>query len=94
MNHRSMVAPTVENNDMKRVIVTGSNGLIGRMLLDAWRESGAYDVVGIARSESEYTDVMADTSDLDALAKAFEGADTVVHLAGSSAVDSSWDDVL
>ena len=79
---------------MKRVIVTGSNGLIGRMLLDAWRESGRYDVVGLARSESEYTDVLADTSDLDALVQAFAGVDTVVHLAGASEVDSSWDDVL
>lgn len=79
---------------MKRIVVTGSNGLIGRMLLDAWRESGAYDVVGLARSESDYTDVKADTSDLDALVSAFKGADVIVHLAGSSAVDSSWDAVL
>src|SRR5690554_4662536 len=75
MNHRSMVAPTMENNEMKRVVVTGSNGMIGRMVLDAWRESGAYDVVGLARSESEYTDVLADTNDMDALVKAFTGAD-------------------
>lgn len=79
---------------MKRVVVTGSNGMIGRMVLDAWRESGAYDVVGLARSESEYTDVLADTNDMDALVKAFTGADAVVHLAGSAAVDSSWEDVL
>lgn len=79
---------------MKRIVVTGSSGLIGQMCLDAWRESGKYDVVGLARSEGEYADVVADTSDLDALTKAFSGADGVVHLAGSAAVDSSWDDVL
>lgn len=79
---------------MKRIVVTGSNGLLGRMLLTAWRESGAYDVVGLARSESEYTNVLADTSDLDALVQAFTGADAIVHLAGSSAVTSSWEDVL
>ena len=79
---------------MKRVIVTGATGLIGNFLLDAWRAKGTYDAVGLARSQSDYTDVLADTNDLDALIAAFRGADAVVHLAGSSAVDSSWDDVL
>lgn len=79
---------------MKRIVVTGSDGMIGRMVLNAWRESGTYDVVGLARSEGDFTDVLADTSDLDALVRAFKGADAVVHLAGSAAVDSSWDDVL
>jgi nucleoside-diphosphate-sugar epimerase len=64
------------------------------MVLDAWRASRKYDVVGLARSEGEYTDILVDTSDLDALTDAFKGADAVVHLAGSAAVDSSWDDVL
>ncbi len=79
---------------MKRVVVTGSTGLIGRMVIDAWRESGQYDVIGLARSESPYTDVLVDTSDLDGLVRAFDRADAVVHLAGSSAVSSSWEDVL
>lgn len=79
---------------MKRVVVTGSTGLIGRMLMDAWRDNDRYDVVGVARSESDYTDVLADTTDLDGLVAAFTGADAVVHLAGSSEVSSSWDDVL
>lgn len=79
---------------MKRIVVTGSSGLIGHMLLDAWRESDTYDVIGLARSEGPYTDVLADTSDLDALVTAFRGADAIVHLAGSSAVESSWEDVL
>lgn len=79
---------------MKRVVVTGANGLIGQMVMDAWRASGQYDVVGIARSEGEYADVVADIGDLDALTEAFQGADAVVHLAGSAAVDSPWEDVL
>lgn len=62
--------------------------------MDAWRASGRYDVVGLARSEGPYTDVLTDTSDLNALVNAFTGADAVVHLAGSAAVDSSWEDVL
>lgn len=79
---------------MKRIIVTGSTGLIGQMVMDAWRESGEYEAVGLSRSASDYTDIEADTSDLDALVKAFQGADVIVHLAGASAVDSSWEAVL
>lgn len=79
---------------MKRVVVTGSAGLIGRMLMDAWRDGDRYEAVGLARSEGDYTDVLADTTDLDALVEAFTGADAVVHLAGSSEVSSIWDDVL
>ena len=78
----------------KRVVVTGSDGLIGRLALDAWRESGAYDVVGIARKPGPYTDVLADIVDLDALVAAFDGADVVVHLAATSAVQSAWEAVL
>lgn len=79
---------------MKRVVVTGSNGLTGRMLMDAWRASGKYEVAGLGRSEGPYTDILADIGDLDALVRAFEGADTVVHLAASAPVQSAWDDVL
>ncbi|MCO5216627.1 MAG: NAD(P)-dependent oxidoreductase [Thermomicrobiales bacterium] len=79
---------------MKRVVVTGSAGLIGRMLMDAWRDGDRYEAVGLARSEGDYTDVLADTTDLDALVEAFTRADAVVHLAGSSEVSSIWDDVL
>lgn len=79
---------------MKRVVVTGAGGLIGGMVLRAWKRAGTYDALGVARSEDELVDVIADTSDLDALVEAFAGADAVVHLAGSAAVDSSWEDVL
>lgn len=79
---------------MKRVVVTGSSGLIGQMVMDAWRESGAYEVVGLSRSEGEYTDIVANTTDLDALVAAFRGADAIVHLAGSAPVESPWDAVL
>lgn len=79
---------------MKRVVVTGATGLLGKIVIDAWRISGQYDVVGLARSESDYTDILCDTSDLEGLAAAFQNADVVVHLAGSSEVSSSWEAVL
>lgn len=77
-----------------RVIVTGADGLIGRFVIDAWRESGRYEPVGIARKPGPYTDVVADVSALEPLVDAFRGADAIVHLAATSAVGSPWDAVL
>lgn len=76
------------------VLVTGSNGLIGRKLVAAWRESGRYRPIGLARQAGEYTDIVASIEDLDALVAAMEGVDAVVHMAATSPVDSAWDDVL
>lgn len=78
----------------KRVAVTGSTGLIGRLLLDAWKRSGKYIPIGVARSTGPYADKVADVTDLDALVEAFKDVDAVVHLAATSAVDSDWDAVL
>jgi len=78
----------------QRVVVTGSDGLIGRLVLDAWRGANRYEVIGLARKPGPYTDVQADITDLDALVAAFDGADAVVHLAATSAVGSEWDAVL
>ncbi len=78
----------------QRVIVTGSDGLIGRLLLDAWRNDDRYDVVGLARKPGPYADVIVDVRNLDGLVEAFTGANAVVHMAATSAVGSSWDAVL
>ena len=77
-----------------RVLVTGSDGLLGRLLMDAWRESETYELVGLARTPGPYSDVVADVQDLAALTLACKGVDAIVHLAATSAVDSSWDAVL
>lgn len=76
-----------------RILVTGANGLIGRTVIDAWRESGQYQPVGLARSAGPHADIVADIVDLGTLEGAMEGTDAVVHLAATSAVDSSWDAV-
>lgn len=78
----------------QRVIVTGANGLIGRLAIDAWRDDPRFEAVGLARSEGPYTDVLADLADLDALVAAFQGADAIIHLGATSAVESEWDAVL
>jgi nucleoside-diphosphate-sugar epimerase len=78
----------------KRVLITGSDGLIGGFLMNAWRESGAFDPVGLSRKPGPYADVVADTTDLEAVVAACEGIDAVVHLAATSAVTSPWEAVL
>jgi len=78
----------------KRVLVTGVTGLIGGLLMDAWRGSKKYEAIWLGRREHPNVNIVADTGDLDALVEAFRGVDAVVHMAGSSAVDSSWEDVL
>lgn len=83
-----------ENMRRTRVVVTGSDGLIGRLALDAWRDDERFEVVGVARNPGPYTDIELDIVDLDALAVAFRGADAVVHLAATSAVGSEWEAVL
>ena len=78
----------------KRVLVTGSNGLIGNLLIDAWRESGTYEVVGLARTPGPHTDIVGDITDLGAVEAACGGMDAIVHLAATAAVDSAWGAVL
>jgi nucleoside-diphosphate-sugar epimerase len=77
-----------------RVVVTGADGLIGRLVLDAWRNDDRYQAIGLARKSGPYTDVETDIVDLDALVEAFQGADAIVHLAATSAVGSAWEAVL
>lgn len=73
-------------------MLTGADGLIGRVLR---RElADRYDFRLLTRSPIDEPSHVADISDLEAIEPAFEGADAVVHLAASSAVDSDWEDVL
>jgi nucleoside-diphosphate-sugar epimerase len=74
-----------------RVLVTGSNGLIGGFVMDAWRAPDSrFEPVGLARQPG----ANADITDLGAVTAACDGIDAIVHLAASSAVGSSWDAVL
>lgn len=83
-----------EQRPPRKVLVTGSDGLIGRFLIDEWRTSGAFAPVGLGRHPGTYVDVVADTTDLEAMVEACHGVDAIVHLAATAAVDSSWDAVL
>jgi uronate dehydrogenase/NAD+ dependent glucose-6-phosphate dehydrogenase len=81
------------NKSKKRVLVTGANGLIGsalrRILSDKyeWSALNRSDLPGVPTTR-------ADIADLEAIRPAFEGIDTVVHLAALAHVDARWEELL
>jgi GDP-4-dehydro-6-deoxy-D-mannose reductase len=83
---------------MQRVLVTGCNGFVGRVMVARLRVGG-YDVRGIDRSEScNVLDAGAyrsgDLSDAGFVAEAIkmEDFDCIVHLAAQSSVRRSFDE--
>jgi nucleoside-diphosphate-sugar epimerase len=76
----------------QRVLVTGPTGVIGTAVRELM--SDKYDLHYITHRPADFESTVADVADLDAILPAFEGMDAVVHLAGSSSVQSSWEDVL
>lgn len=80
----------------KKVLVTGSSGLIGGVVIRTLRDK--YDFHGLdAHRSSDAPDVpttLADASDFDAIRPAFEGMDAVVHLAADPNMHGAWGTVL
>lgn len=77
---------------VRKVLVTGANGLIGGIVRRYLR--GTYELSYLTREPAAYESHVANLCDLEAIQPAFAAMDAVVHLAASSAVDSSWEDVL
>ncbi|MEZ4530907.1 MAG: NAD-dependent epimerase/dehydratase family protein [Thermomicrobiales bacterium] len=71
-----------------KVVLTGAAGVIGRAVREHLGDR--YEFVSITRKPTEFTNVIGDISDFDAIRPAFDGADAVVHLAASTALDSPW----
>jgi nucleoside-diphosphate-sugar epimerase len=71
-----------------RIAITGSAGTIGAPLCaDLARD---HDLVRIDLHEA---DVIADVRDAQAMVRALQGCEAVVHLAGVVAVHTAWEDV-
>jgi len=75
----------------RRVLVTGLNGAVGSAIRPALEER--YEVVSLSRRGVDgmppERDFRADVSDMDAIRPAFQGVDTVVHLAADGGVQSA-----
>ncbi len=77
---------------MERILVTGMSGLIGGAVRK--RLEGDYDLTALNRSlVPGMPTVQADIADFDAILPAFEGQDTVVHLAASARGRDPWERV-
>ena len=83
-------------NEIKKVLITGSNGLIGRTLTDAFKDKYKLSGLDVTKpaSGSAIPTTVANGSDLDAIMPAFKGVDAVVHLAANAPVETPWPDVL
>ncbi len=84
------------NENRRRVLITGATGDMGTMLWRRLRED--YDLVAHGRTPNDPEQAgdlrSGDLEDLDEMRALMEGVDTVVHMAGASAPESTWDDVL
>jgi NAD+ dependent glucose-6-phosphate dehydrogenase len=84
-----------------QVLITGAYGRCGTALIDHLDESSVYDFTYLNRSDRPAADPyggykthLADVTNYEAMASAFEGQGAVVHLAGHPAVDGPWPDIL
>ena len=81
---------------MKRVLVTGGSGFIGQHAVSAMLERG-WEVVNLDLVPSgfvqppSYREILGDVRDEDAVNRAVEGVDAVVHLAALVSVQASID---
>jgi nucleoside-diphosphate-sugar epimerase len=76
-----------------KVLITGAFGKVGTALANLEREKVLLDRA--VPSDYSGTDaVKAEIQDRDALRSALRGCSAIVHLAGSAAVESSWDEVV
>jgi len=78
----------------RAVLITGMSGLIGRALRSLLE--GRFDLRALNRSVVEGVPChRADIADLEAIAPAFEGVDTVVHLAAdATSPNPPWESIL
>lgn len=76
---------------MERLAITGAGGLIGTILGAAL--AGRFELTRIDKEAADGVDAVADSTDLEALADAFRGAQLVVDLAADPAADAPWSSV-
>jgi nucleoside-diphosphate-sugar epimerase len=76
----------------RRLLITGAEGIIGTVLRERLAER--FELRFLTRTPAPFESRVADISDLDAIAPAFSGIDSVIHLAASSAVESTWEELL
>ncbi len=79
---------------MKRILITGMSGLIGQLVYNNLKNNSDYELIALNRSKLQNVNcIQADINNLKKVTAAFEGIDTVVHLA-AQLPGASWDSML
>lgn len=76
----------------KNILITGATGLVGRTLVPALQKQG-HNIAVLSRKQTEIKDVRVFLWDVykeKIDKKAFEGIDTIIHLAGEGIADKKW----
>lgn len=74
----------------RKVLITGSSGLIGRLVIAALRDK--YEMSGLSRRDVKgIAHLQADIADGNGIKPAFEGIHTVLHLAAANQPDEVFD---
>ena len=67
---------------MKRVLITGTNGRIGGMLMRQLRKTGEYEIIATARNADPSRDILdMNLLDKDRIMELTKGVDAIVHMA-------------
>jgi len=76
----------------KNILITGATGLVGRTIVPALQKQG-HNIAVLSRKQTEIKDVhvfLWDVYKEKIDKKAFEGIDTIIHLAGEGIADKKW----
>lgn len=80
---------------MKKILVTGAAGRIGRVICDGLRQTGEYDIVAAdIRADEGAGIVPMDVQDRAAVEAQMAGVDTVIHLAWYMRSDKFYDQIV
>jgi nucleoside-diphosphate-sugar epimerase len=80
-------------NAKRKVLITGGAGLIGSILINKLGEKYEFSSLDLKEAQGIKSTV-ANLDELDAIQPAFEGIDTVVHLAADRSPEGSWESIL
>ncbi len=81
-----------DTNRNKNILITGASGLIGSRLIKTLMEKG-HKVSVLSRESSNFKGITAYNWDVDKQLidlNAFDGIDTIIHLAGAGIADKRW----
>jgi len=81
-----------DNNSKRNILITGASGMIGSRLIKNLLEKG-HKVSVLSRQSSKFNGVSTYIWDIDKQLidlNAFEGIDTIIHLAGAGIADKRW----